>query len=168
MYNRAEIVDQNFIRYVRDGRFPEPKSRTGFADSGLKPSDFMDLFETQVMSRQMDLRARILKNQNECYYTIGSAGHEGNAVWASAFRLTDMAFLHYRSCAFMIQRAKRLPGSTPLYDTMLSFVASSEDPIAGGRHKVFGSHPLMVPPQTSTIASHLPKAMGAEIGRAHV
>jgi 2-oxoisovalerate dehydrogenase E1 component len=79
-----------------------------------------------------------------------------------------MAFVHYRSCALMIQRAKKLEGATPLYDTMLSFVASSDDPIAGGRHKVFGSYPLMVPPQTSTIASHLPKAVGAalSIGRA--
>lgn len=168
MYNRAEVVDQNFQKLVPEGRFPEPKSHTRLADSGLLPEEFMDLFETQMMSRQMDLRARILKNQNECFYTIGSAGHEANAVWGKVFRLTDMAFVHYRSCAFMIQRAKQVPGSTPLYDTLLSFVASSEDPIAGGRHKVFGSYPLLVPPQTSTIASHLPKAMGAalSIGRA--
>ncbi|MBX3022868.1 MAG: hypothetical protein KF799_14430 [Bdellovibrionales bacterium] len=163
MYNRAEAVDRNFVKFVQEQHFPEPRSNTGLAEAGLTAADYMDLFETQVMSRQMDLRARILKNQNECYYTIGSAGHEGNAVWGRVFRLTDMAFVHYRSCAFMIQRAKQIPGSTPLYDTMLSFVASSEDPIAGGRHKVFGSYPLMVPPQTSTIASHLPKAMGAAL-----
>jgi 2-oxoisovalerate dehydrogenase E1 component len=168
MYNRAEVVDQNFVKFVKEGHFPEPRSSTGLTEAGLSGSDFMDLFETQIMSRQMDLRARILKNENECFYTIGSAGHEGNAVWGRVFRLTDMAFVHYRSCAFMIQRAKQVPGSTPLYDTMLSFVASSEDPIAGGRHKVFGSFPLMVPPQTSTIASQLPKAVGAalSIGRA--
>lgn len=163
MYNRAEVVDQNFQEFVRTGRLPEARSHTGLAESGLSAADFMDLFETQIMSRQMDLRARILKNQNECFYTIGSAGHEANAVWGKVFRLTDMGFVHYRSCAFMIQRAKQIPGSTPLYDTMLSFVASSEDPIAGGRHKVFGSYPLMIPPQTSTIASHLPKAMGAAL-----
>jgi 2-oxoisovalerate dehydrogenase E1 component len=168
MYNRAEAVDRNFIRFVKEGHLPPPRSQTGLAESGLTGPEFMDLFETQMMSRQMDLRARILKNQNECYYTIGSSGHEGNAVWGKVFRLTDMAFVHYRSCAFMIQRAKQLSGSTPLYETMLSFVASSDDPIAGGRHKVFGSYPLMVPPQTSTIASQLPKAMGAalSIGRA--
>jgi len=167
MYNRAEAVDRNFVQFVKEGHFPAPRSATGLLDSGLSGADFMDIFETQIMSRQMDLRARILKNQGACYYTIGSSGHEGNAVWGKVFSLTDMAFVHYRSCAFMIQRAKQIPGSTPLYDTMLSFVASSEDPIAGGRHKVFGSYPLMVPPQTSTIASHLPKAMGAafSIGR---
>lgn len=168
MFNRAEIVDRNFQKFVKEGHLPPPRSRTGLDEAGLTAAEFMDLFETQIMSRQMDLRARILKNQNECFYTIGSAGHEANAVWGKTFRLTDMAFVHYRSCAFMIQRAKQVPGSTPLYDTMLSFVASSEDPIAGGRHKVFGSFPLLVPPQTSTIASHLPKAMGAalSIGRA--
>ena len=42
----------------------------------------------------------------------------------------------------------------------LSFTASAEDPISGGRHKVIGSKELFIPPQTSTIASHLPKAVG--------
>lgn len=60
----------------------------------------------------------------------------------------------------MMARARRLPGSTPLFDTLLSICASREDPIAEGRHKVWGSRPLWVPPQTSTIASHLPKATG--------
>jgi len=168
MYNRAEVVDKNFVQFVTEGRLPPAHTQTGLQDAGLTPAEFMDLFETQIMSRQMDLRARILKNQNECYYTIGSSGHEGNAVTGKVFRLTDMAFVHYRSCALMIQRQKQLVGTTPLSDTMLSFVASSDDPIAGGRHKVFGSYPLMVPPQTSTIASHLPKAVGAalSIGRA--
>src|SRR3546814_7334359 len=47
----------------------------------------------------------------------------------------------------------------PNWDMLLSFAASSEDPISGGRHKVIGSRPLAIPPQTSTIASHLPKAV---------
>ena len=60
----------------------------------------------------------------------------------------------------MMARARKLPGSTPLFDTLLSFCASKDDPIARGRHKVWGSKALWVPPQTSTIASQLPKAMG--------
>ncbi|HZA04934.1 MAG TPA: thiamine pyrophosphate-dependent enzyme, partial [Propionibacteriaceae bacterium] len=35
-----------------------------------------------------------------------------------------------------------------------------DEPIAGGRHKVFGHPDLGVIPQTSTIASHLPRAVG--------
>jgi len=72
-----------------------------------------------------------------------------------------MAFLHYRSNAFQIHRSKQLPGQTPCWDMLLSFAASAEDAISGGRHKVIGSKPLSIPPQTSTIASHLPKAVGA-------
>lgn len=163
MYNRAEIIDENFSLRVRSGQLPKARTPITLPESGLKPSELIDLFESQVVSRHMDLMARILKNKNQCFYTIGSSGHEGNAVFGKVFRLTDMAFLHYRSGALMIQRAKQLAGSTPIYDTMLSFVASSDDPIAGGRHKVWGSLPLLVPPQTSTIASHLPKAMGAAL-----
>ncbi|MCY3001737.1 MAG: thiamine pyrophosphate-dependent enzyme, partial [Planctomycetota bacterium] len=48
-------------------------------------------------------------------------------------------------------------------DTLLSLVASAEDPASGGRHKVWGSRALWVPPQTSPIASHLPKAVGLAI-----
>jgi len=168
MYNRAEIIDQNFLTFVKEGRLPEARTHVSLSESGLTAAQAVDIFESQVMSRILDLRARELKNDNLCYYTIGSSGHEGNAVFGKVFRMTDMAFLHYRSGALMAQRAKQMQGSTPLYDALLSFVASSDDPISGGRHKVFGSLPLMVPPQTSTIASHLPKAVGAalSIGRA--
>lgn len=120
----------------------------------------MDLFETQVMSRHLDLAARVLKNRSESFYTIGSSGHEGNAVIGKVLAKTDMAFLHYRSGAFFIQRQKQQPGSTPIFDMLLSLCASADEPIAGGRHKVYGSVDLFVPPQTSTIASHLPKAVG--------
>lgn len=168
-YNRAEVIDLGFSRFVKEDRYPEAQSTTDLRQAGLYPEDLVDLFESQVLSRHMDIRARLLKNDNQCFYTIGSSGHEGNAGYGSVFKIKDMAFLHYRSGAFMIQRAKQLPNATPLYDTMLSFVASKDEPIAGGRHKVWGSVPLNVPPQTSTIASHLPKAVGAalSIGRAH-
>lgn len=168
MYNRAEIIDSNFAQFVKSRKLPGARSHTTPHQAQLSAAAFMDLFESQLMSRHLDLRARILKNENLCYYTIGSSGHEGNAAIGKAFRKTDMAFLHYRSGALMMQRSKHLAGSTPLYDTMLSFLAAKEDPIAGGRHKVWGSKPLFVPPQTSTIASHLPKAVGAalSIGRA--
>ncbi|TNE40505.1 MAG: MFS transporter, partial [Alphaproteobacteria bacterium] len=107
------------------------------------------------------IHSRRMQAKGEGFYTIGSSGHEGNAAIAAAFRPTDMAFLHYRDAAFLIERSKQVPGGTPLWDMLLSFAASAEDPISGGRHKVLGSKALFVPPQTSTIASHVPKAMGA-------
>ena len=61
-----------------------------------------------------------------------------------------------------------MPGSEPLRDVLLGLVGAGDEPIAGGRHKVFGHHGLAVIPQTSTIASHLPRAVGMafSIGRA--
>ena len=51
---------------------------------------------------------------------------------------------------------------------LAGMLALTEDPISGGRHKVFGHHALGVIPQTSTIASQLPRALGVAfaIGRA--
>lgn len=163
VFNRAEVIDKNFQDSVSRHNFPKSLSNTPFHEGVMSPEDLVDLFETQVMSRCLDLRAREMKKDGQCYYTIGSSGHEGNAAFAKAFRHTDVAFLHYRSGAFFIQRAKQKTGSTPLYNLLLSFMASKEDPISGGRHKVIGSLDLTIPPQTSTIASHLPKAIGAAL-----
>ncbi len=55
---------------------------------------------------------------------------------------------------------QQVAGSDPLRDVLLGLVAATEEPISGGRHKVFGRHDLNVIPQTSTIASHLPRAVG--------
>lgn len=161
MKSRAEILESQFPTWIREGALPDPLINLYPSDLGLKPAELVDLFESQLMSRHLDYQSRRLRARNESFYTIGSAGHEGNAVLGKLFHISDMAFLHYRSAALMIQRSKQRPGETPLYDTLLSFVASSEDPISGGRHKVLGSLSLSVPPQTSTIASHLPKAVGA-------
>ncbi len=163
MADRNQCVKDNFITFVREGALPQQRKLTLEA-VGLSKEDVVDLFETQVMSRHLDLQSRVMQKQGQSFYTIGSAGHEGNAAYAKAFRSDDMAFLHYRSGAFCIQRSKEVNGQTPLYDMLLSFAASSEDPISGGRHKVLGSKALNIPPQTSTIASHLPKAMGAAFG----
>ena len=162
-YDRAKIVDEAFKARVTEGLFPKAKTSLSLADVPVKPHLLVELFETQLSSRLMDIRARELKNENRCFYTIGSSGHEGNAVFGEIFRPSDMAFLHYRSGAFMLQRSKKVPGCSGLYNMALSLAASADDPISGGRHKVFGSLELNIPPQTSTIASHLPKAVGAAL-----
>lgn len=168
MLDRASVIDNNFQIAVKTAKFPEKVSNIKASVTQLSPNEFVELFESQVISRHLDLRARILKDQGIGYYTIGSSGHEGNAVMGKVFRHTDMAFLHYRSGALMTQRSRQLPNIDPIRDQILSLVAAKDDPISQGRHKVFGSAQLFVPPQTSTIASHLPKAMGAawSLGRA--
>jgi 2-oxoisovalerate dehydrogenase E1 component len=113
--------------------------------------------------------ARELQQAGRGFYTIGSAGHEGNAMVALALRTTDPALLHYRSGAFYVARARQLPGSTPVRDVLQGLMGLADEPIAGGRHKVFGHPDLAVIPQTSTVASHLPRAVGLAIAlhRAH-
>ncbi len=118
------------------------------------------VFDAMVASRNLDLAARYLREEGPGVYTIGSAGHESNAAIAAALRPTDPALLHYRSGGFYCARAQQVPGSTPLRDILLGLVAAADEPISGGRHKVFGNHALAVIPQTSTIASHVPRAMG--------
>ncbi|MCW8092778.1 dehydrogenase E1 component subunit alpha/beta [Alteromonas sp. ASW11-130] len=161
MQDRNARLDQQFIEAVTKETFPPSNIQLTSQGVGLSKERLIDLFETQAMSRHLDLRSRLMQKEGNSFYTIGSAGHEGNAAVALAARPSDMAFLHYRSGAFVIQRSKQKSGQTPLYDMLLSFSASAEDPVSGGRHKVLGSKDLFIPPQTSTIASHLPKAVGA-------
>lgn len=180
-------------------------------DATLTGARVLDLFDAQVTSRQLDLAGRWLRSFGEGFYTIGSAGHEGNAAVAAALRPGDPALLHYRSGAFYCVRAGQAAEATgpepageatssvpadqadhpaaappapgdavradeptgpaadrplpPGYaeaarDVLRGMVASSREPIAGGRHKVFGRADLAVVPTTSTIASHLPRAVG--------
>ncbi len=167
-FNRAEIVDANFTEFVEawSGEATSPPPSDGesvLPGSACTAGDFRALLESQLISRHLDLMARVLRVQNKVFYTIGSAGHEGNAMVARLTRCTDPAFLHYRSGAFMAERFRQKPGMDPVMDSALSFAASKEDPASGGRHKVWGSKPLWVLPQTSTIASHLPKALGTAV-----
>ncbi|MFP4262618.1 MAG: thiamine pyrophosphate-dependent enzyme [Halomonas sp.] len=160
MSHDALPQEQRFLDALERDAWPTPEQALTPEAVGLAPEALVELYESQLMSRHLDLAARRLQARGEGFYTIGSAGHEGNAALALALRASDPAFLHYRDAAFFIQRARRVPGQDPLRDLLLSFAASAEDPISGGRHKVLGSKALAIPPQTSTIASHLPKAMG--------
>ena len=160
---RVEIVQGRLIDYLSGARAVGPRLAD---DACLNRSTTLtarvarEIFTDQLMSRLLDVAARELKRLNQGYYTISSAGHENNAIIGQLLRLDDPCFLHYRAGGMMMARSRKLPEVDPVLDTLLSFAASKADPIAGGRHKVWGSRPLWVPPQTSTIASHLPKAAG--------
>ncbi|APG62341.1 MFS transporter [Sphingorhabdus lutea] len=160
MFDRAKIIDQNFRNFVTNNCSLEGELFRELSSLGtLKVSELVDIYDTQIMSRQLDFWSR--RSKGKTFYSIGSSGHEGLAAIGIASRADDMAFLHYRDAAFLIQRRKKVGGQNVLYDMALSFAASSHDPISGGRHKVLGCAASYVPPQTSTIASHLPKAVGA-------
>jgi 2-oxoisovalerate dehydrogenase E1 component len=144
-------------------------SQEASALRGADTSWWWRLFEAQATSRHLDFVARELQQEGRGFYTIGSAGHESNAMVATALRATDPALLHYRSGGFYVARAQQVSGSTPIRDILQGLMGLADEPIAGGRHKVFGHPDLAVIPQTSTIASHLPRAVGLAIAlhRAH-
>jgi 2-oxoisovalerate dehydrogenase E1 component len=161
--DRVSIVQDRLDALLRD--HPEADTLLSLdqpvADgSSLTAGTALEIFEDQLLSRTLDVEARRLKSLGLAYYTISSAGHEQNALLGTLLRDTDPAFLHYRSGALMVSRSRKAPEVDPVRDTLLSLRASEADPIAQGRHKVWGSRRLWVPPQTSTIASHLPKAVG--------
>jgi len=155
--DRADIVDKAFRTRISAGHFPQIKLTSG----PLTSEGAVAIFRAQCLSRNLDRRSRKMQSEGNGFYTIGSSGHEGMAAIASALQPDDMAFLHYRDGAFQTMRSSQVSGVTPAWDMLLSFSTAKEDPISGGRHKVLGSKILNIPPQTSTIASHLPKAVGA-------
>ena len=155
--DRVSIVHENFLRRVAAKDLPTP----GAYPSDLSEPAALALFQAQVLSRALDVQSRQMQKEGQGFYTIGSSGHEGMAALGHVLRVDDIAFLHYRDAAFQIARAQKAGQPGMMRDILLSFACSAEDPTSGGRHKVLGSRPLMIPPQTSTIASHLPKAVGA-------
>jgi len=167
--NRAAVIDANFLELMRGLPAAQRERLQPHAPiapgSRMTAGEFVEIFRHQLLSRHLDLQAREMRARNEGFYTIGSSGHEANAVLGFLCRETDPAFLHYRSGGFMMARLAKDADRDPVYETCLSLAASSEDPVSGGRHKVWGSdRKLWVLPQTSTIASHLPKAVGAALG----
>jgi 2-oxoisovalerate dehydrogenase E1 component len=164
---KAEAVDEYFTTTVSAMATGTPTPADGDplrAGSALTVAEAVALFDAELASRHLDLAARWLRSQGLGFYTIGSSGHEANAAVAAALRPTDPALLHYRSGGFFVARAQQVGGrdglSAAVRDVLLGLVAATAEPISGGRHKVFGRHDLHIIPQTSTIASHLPRAVG--------
>jgi 2-oxoisovalerate dehydrogenase E1 component len=157
------------LRSALAGLRPAKRSSSSTADSPVRPGSALsvaaalEIFDAQATSRQLDFTARSLQADGRGFYTIGSAGHESNAAVAAALRPTDPALLHYRSGGFYQARAAQVAGSTPVRDVLQGLLCATDEPIAGGRHKVFGNATLNVIPQTSTVASHLPRAAGLAI-----
>ncbi|MFL4468403.1 thiamine pyrophosphate-dependent enzyme [Tateyamaria armeniaca] len=155
--DRVSIVHDNFLARVAARDLPEVKPQ------GLNADASRALFEHQCLTRALDIVSREMQKAGQGFYTIGSSGHEGMAAVAHALRPDDIAFLHYRDGAFQVARAAQR-GQDMCRDMLLSYACAADDPTSGGRHKVLGSRDLFIPPQTSTIASHLPKALGAAYG----
>ena len=82
MFDRPTIIDEAFVCRVAAHDFPAPRSNAAaFLVSAPK---LVDLFDSQIMSRHLDLWAR--RSKGKTFYSIGSSGHEGTAAMAAATR----------------------------------------------------------------------------------
>ncbi len=155
-----ESIDEHFVRRLRTPSHTVASQRQVTHGTAEDAAALRLLFDAQVQSRHLDFAARWLQSQGKGYYTIGSAGHESNAALGLLSRVDDPALLHYRSGGFYAARAGVAGSGTAIRDVLLSLTSATSDPMSGGRHKVFGHRGLNIIPQTSTIASHLPRAVG--------
>ena len=122
----------------------------------------VSIFDAMAGSRLLDIEARRMRDRGQGFYTIGSAGHEWNAIVAAASPA-------HRSRPVALPLGRLLPGplvqagrplEDGLRDILLGLAAATSRSRRGWRHKVFGNPELAIIPQTSTIASHLPRAVG--------
>lgn len=156
-----ETIDEHFVRRLRErGDHGSDRGPATWEDRRTDLSTLRHLFDAQAQSRHLDFAARWLQAQGKGYYTIGSAGHESNAALGLVSRVDDPALLHYRAGGFYAARARAASSDNPVRDILLSLTSAASDPMSGGRHKVFGHPRLSIIPQTSTISSHLPRAVG--------
>jgi hypothetical protein len=78
MFDRPTILDEAFSRRVAVHDFPAP--RCSHIIETVAPDILVDLFDSQIMSRHLDLWAR--RSKGKTFYSIGSSGHEGTAAMA--------------------------------------------------------------------------------------
>ncbi|WP_420812850.1 transketolase C-terminal domain-containing protein [Micromonospora zingiberis] len=91
----------------------------------------------------------------------GEAGTPGGEIGASGGEVGEPGGEDAGGVRMAAVRRPVAPAYTEAArDVLRGMVASSQEPLAGGRHKVFGRADLAVVPTTSTIASHLPRAVG--------
>src|SRR5215472_11841724 len=115
----AADLDQHFSQIV--GALPGGPPRPDGAapvrpGSSLDGDTLLAIFDAQARSRHLDFAARWMQQQGRGFYTISSAGHEGNAAVAVALRPSDPALLHYRSAGFYCARAHQVTGIDSVSD----------------------------------------------------
>src|SRR5690606_26255090 len=83
---RESAVEQRLVQFLARHPGADPAA-VGPPDAEIVPGSGLTrrvavcLFESMLQSRLQDLEARRLKDRGAGYYTIGSAGHETNAVF---------------------------------------------------------------------------------------